>query len=580
MEDNIQTIITIIISAFLLFIFPVYMAYEKKDDVSYALAVRYTQDLVDNVRSKGYLSKDMYDDYKARLKVTGNSYDIELTHEYERYDPITNYYTKDKNGNFELLKSGTQEDRKEKEEELTILAKELGNDTDERIQEFIKNEYERNKIYKIENTYKFSSEKFLTNYIESILYSENKLVLINNSGKNNCNDIENNYCVNAYTMNVGDNFNITIKNTNTTLATFIYNMITANTLDSNTRIYVNYGGDILSTKWYGNIDYSTMKHDDVSLVKLQEIFTYEDELAFYTDNKPVKDISKEYNGEYTLTFDTLPETTTVLREKGPIGNKNMIGYNFALGNSKAKNKESTLSVSVGINGISLITNKTDVIEANTQTSLVLPTYNVPIKKTRNVIKDGKVVQEEYTEYETRQRTISDYKSININYINEGRISVKLEGKGNVSNIDSTIIVNDPKDLLNGLKNVRKKNLQPNSIISGKITRGGTNERSSDIEYKIIIGQTEISINAIKYESSEMVIMSHPVTIDSKSNIRIELKKNENDNYVAYTYLNDEFLEESIEMKDVPKVNTIGQTVFGTSNPMYFTGKISNVHLYN
>jgi len=90
MEDNIQTIIVVIISAFLLFIFPVYMAYEKKDDISYALAMRYTQDLVDEVRSKGYLTKNMYEDYRARLKLTGNTYDIQMTHEYNRYDPITN----------------------------------------------------------------------------------------------------------------------------------------------------------------------------------------------------------------------------------------------------------------------------------------------------------------------------------------------------------------------------------------------------------------------------------------------------------------------------------------------------------
>ena len=62
MEDNIQTIIIVIISAFILFVFPVYMAYEKKDDISYSLAMRYTQDLVDEVRSKGYITKNMYDD--------------------------------------------------------------------------------------------------------------------------------------------------------------------------------------------------------------------------------------------------------------------------------------------------------------------------------------------------------------------------------------------------------------------------------------------------------------------------------------------------------------------------------------
>ena len=73
MEDNIQTIIVVIISIFLLFIFPVYMAYEKKDDISYALAMRYTQDLVDEVRNKGYITKYMYEDYRAKLKVTGNT---------------------------------------------------------------------------------------------------------------------------------------------------------------------------------------------------------------------------------------------------------------------------------------------------------------------------------------------------------------------------------------------------------------------------------------------------------------------------------------------------------------------------
>ena len=593
MEDNIQTIIMVIISAFLLFIFPVYMAYEKKDDVSYALAVRYTQDLVDNVRSRGYLSKDMYDDYKARLKVTGNSYDVELTHDYLRYDPITNYYTKDDDGNYQFLRSSTQEVRYEKEKVLKEEAEALGLKKDEEILNYINEFYENQKIYKVENTYKYSSERYTTNYIESILYSENKLVLTkeNENGANNCKDASN-YCINAYTMNVGDNFNVTIKNTNTTLATFIYNMITANTLDSNTRIYVNYGGDILSTKWFGNLDYNMMKHDNVSLIKLQEIFSMTEELSFNLESRPVQNINKEYDGEYILTFDVKPEETTELKEKGDIGKQEINGYNFAFGNSIKKNKDSTLAVSVGMNGISLITNNTDVIKATTETSLVLPTYQVPITRTRIVTKEETVVdeetkeetivtkqvEEEYTEYETRQRVITDYSKIKVNYISKGKVRIEIESKTGDYNISETITIKDPNDLLNGL-NVEKTNLEPNMIITGNLGKP-TNPRGTDIEYNINIGETVITVNATRYVSNEMVILSYPVTIDSLSNIRIELKKNENDKYVALAYLNDEFLEESAEMKDSPTANTIGQTIFGISEPMYFSGKISNVHLYN
>lgn len=49
----------------------------------------------------------------------------------------------------------------------------------------------------------------------------------------------------VYTMNKGDEFNVIIKNKNTTVATTIYNIITLGAADTNnTRIYVNYGGTV------------------------------------------------------------------------------------------------------------------------------------------------------------------------------------------------------------------------------------------------------------------------------------------------------------------------------------------------
>ena len=56
MEENIQFFLGVLVSIFLLFIFPVYMAFEKKDDVAYVLALRFTQEFVDNARSKGYIT--------------------------------------------------------------------------------------------------------------------------------------------------------------------------------------------------------------------------------------------------------------------------------------------------------------------------------------------------------------------------------------------------------------------------------------------------------------------------------------------------------------------------------------------
>ena len=89
MEESLSKFITAILAIVIMFIFPVYIAYEKKDDISYALAVRYTQEFVDKVRSKGYVTSELYQDYVTRLLTTGNIYDIEMEHRYVRYDPNT-----------------------------------------------------------------------------------------------------------------------------------------------------------------------------------------------------------------------------------------------------------------------------------------------------------------------------------------------------------------------------------------------------------------------------------------------------------------------------------------------------------
>lgn len=324
MEDNIQTIIGVIISVFLLFIFPVYMAYEKKDDISYALAMRYTQDFVDEVRRNGYITSEQLADYKSKLASTGNSYDIQLTHKQTRIDPITQYYKSDV-----LDKTGTQEERKRIEDDLLIALGKDPNNITKSNRDFLlhTNKYQHEGYTKLLDTYQVSEEIYNTNHIEKVLGLENKLWINATTDNFECVDETEpevltgeikkiNSCKYAYTMNEGDDFNVSIKNTNTTLATVLYNMVTAHTVDNNTRIYVNYGGTILDEKWYGKIDYSKMKQDEVSLEKLELVET-KYTVGSYLFNRGVCDSLESSSGlNYIIEFEAKPLATTDLREVG------------------------------------------------------------------------------------------------------------------------------------------------------------------------------------------------------------------------------------------------------------------------
>ena len=204
MEESLSKFITAILAIVIMFIFPVYIAYEKKDDISYALAVRYTQDFVDKVRSKGYLTRELYQDYASNLLTTGNTYKIELEHRYVRFD-----------SNSESAGS---------------------------------------EVSAVRNEEIYSTEHIL-NFMDS--NEEHK-----------------------YVMNVGDNFSVKIKNTNVTMATIIYNIVTVNMTKNNVRIHVDYGGKILADKWWGKInflpggedlDYRTI----FSVVKAEAYTTFE-----------------------------------------------------------------------------------------------------------------------------------------------------------------------------------------------------------------------------------------------------------------------------------------------------------------
>ena len=82
---------------------------EKKDDISYSLALKITTNFVESVNSKGYLTHDMYNDFISKLAVTGNSYDIKLEHVAKKYYPTIYVYKDDYDEIFKcLLQNGNQ----------------------------------------------------------------------------------------------------------------------------------------------------------------------------------------------------------------------------------------------------------------------------------------------------------------------------------------------------------------------------------------------------------------------------------------------------------------------------------------
>lgn len=78
MGDSLITIVAIFLAAILMFVFPLAAISEMNDQETLAMVQSYTTDFVNQIRSKGKITKEDYDAYIQRLYATGNSYDVEF----------------------------------------------------------------------------------------------------------------------------------------------------------------------------------------------------------------------------------------------------------------------------------------------------------------------------------------------------------------------------------------------------------------------------------------------------------------------------------------------------------------------
>ena len=261
MEDNLQRVFSILISILILFILPLYIAFEKIDDISYSLALKITSNFVDNVTAKGYVSKEMYNDYISRLSVTGNVYDVKMEHVSKKYEPALFVYNNE-NRLISILDYSLYAEQWKDSEDILKLTSYKKSD--------IKLSYNTSEI-------KYTQEQILKalDGNDTLPYSEMSLSKYKEVDKNSINNVPYmyaNYKLNddgnmevdnenrIYTMNKGDEFSVRIKNENVTIATVLFNAFTLGIggTENNVRVYINYGGTIKEEE-YKNLENSNDK---------------------------------------------------------------------------------------------------------------------------------------------------------------------------------------------------------------------------------------------------------------------------------------------------------------------------------
>ena len=198
MKDILSMVVSVIFLVVLLIILPLYNYFERQDDMSYNLALKAVTTFVDEVSENGYLDQNMYDKFIQRLATTGNSYDIQVE--------------------------------------------------------------AKKKVYTVdpENP---TTDEGETQYIEQFKSYYNKDIFNDETGQtSNIIDKDNSLKDDVFFLDVGDKFYVTLKNTNTTMATALLNIIVSDS--TNQKINISYGATIKNNNWE-NTDISQLYQSDI-----------------------------------------------------------------------------------------------------------------------------------------------------------------------------------------------------------------------------------------------------------------------------------------------------------------------------
>jgi hypothetical protein len=107
--DSFSKIISLFIAIILMFLFPVYYMAQKQDSISQLYVSSETTKFVDSIKNSGYVSKSMYEIFIKKIDMTGNLYEIELTHSHRKVEPLVDVSTNDILQDFSVYYYNTNE---------------------------------------------------------------------------------------------------------------------------------------------------------------------------------------------------------------------------------------------------------------------------------------------------------------------------------------------------------------------------------------------------------------------------------------------------------------------------------------
>ncbi|MBH1940641.1 hypothetical protein I5677_07045 [Mobilitalea sibirica] len=91
--DDFEHIVDLAIVIILIFLFPLLFFGQKQDAIVQTVVEKEASQFVDEIRSKGYVTKEMYDEYVNQLSKTGLLYDVSLEHRQLIYEPEYRFRT-------------------------------------------------------------------------------------------------------------------------------------------------------------------------------------------------------------------------------------------------------------------------------------------------------------------------------------------------------------------------------------------------------------------------------------------------------------------------------------------------------
>lgn len=89
MTNALSKIASALLAVLLLYLFPAVQTAQREADIRYMSAYHALTEFADAVRTKGYISPVMYEQFTRSLEAKGNLYDIELEHRHKNITPNT-----------------------------------------------------------------------------------------------------------------------------------------------------------------------------------------------------------------------------------------------------------------------------------------------------------------------------------------------------------------------------------------------------------------------------------------------------------------------------------------------------------